>query len=816
MIVHRATAQSCLLRPTANKCGGLAEKNGAEFLKRIRQCREIKRSASFFRQVAPIGKSKKPKSGINSRFVHLKPANEPHKQDAVNTTVPAVVFAEHNDLSAKHETSSPWLEASKKHWNGKWIWCEGGDAPQRNAYAFFRREFESAGGTLEIHISADSFYWLYIDGELIGRGPSRAHLDFYTFDTHSIRLAPGRHCIAVQAHHIGEVNATIMTGKAALLVEATLVEESRHLDMSSGNDWRAIPALAWKRDLAEMMSHFGFSEVCDLRKIPRGWTKAGFEDAAWPAPIVIGTPPCAPWTTLCPRDIPQPKLQDFYPIASVANGTWTAGEEYPLPSKTVSERHRSAADASAAFPWQGELKDDGRGSFLVLDFGRCLSGYVELTWHCQNEGNRVEISYDDLLSPDGVVNPERSYAHLSDVFHLTNGTIRMRTAHPRGFRYLMIDISGTGKFELQDAKAVHETYPFEILQPPCSGDAWLDNLYLRCADTLRVCTTDAFTDCASRERVQWTQDLYLANRVAFYAFGETRMMRRAIFQAAQNALTDGRINGFFPSERTNCAFASSSLLWLHQVADYWEFTGNSDTQRLLPTVGRLLDFLRSLYDKEGLIASWPSGQFWDWAPLEDKGSLLITNAVHIRALERLAAHPIFDQVLGGNGSQSHLDTLRLAAHRRFWDDGRGLYRNAAPVVGSDPIFSQQGNTMAVWGGICPPAEAQNLLRKILNPALLGPVPVGEQSLHMQQQPSPEKLVPVGTLWFAHFICETLFETGLYEEALEQIRYFWSPYDHLPNLPETRIQHGNTTLCHAWAAGPAYLLPRFHKAFQIKP
>jgi hypothetical protein len=80
---------------------------------------------------------------------------------------------------------------------------------------------------------------------------------------------------------------------------------------------------------------------------------------------------------------------------------------------------------------------------------------------------------------------------------------------------------------------------------------------------VRVCTTDAFTDCASRERVQWMEDLYLHGRVAAYAFGDTRLLRRALFQGAQNALPDGRINGFMPSERTNCAVAPcpGALTW---------------------------------------------------------------------------------------------------------------------------------------------------------------------------------------------------------------------------------------------------------------
>jgi len=81
-------------------------------------------------------------------------------------------------------------------------------------------------------------------------------------------------------------------------------------------------------------------------------------------------------------------------------------------------------------------------------------------------------------------------------------------------------------------------------------------------------------------------------------------------------------------------------------------------------------------------------------------------------------------------------------------------------------------------------------------------------LKADQRPSPDTIVPVGTLWFAHFVVRALFENDMDVQALAQMRLLWGAHDALPVFPETRIQHGNTFLCHGWAGGPAYLLPAY--------
>ena len=688
------------------------------------------------------------------------------------------------------------------------MWPEAA-AADRNVYALFRRTFRAdAPATLELHLTADSFYTLYLDGRFISRGPARAHLEYYSFDSFTLDVDVGEHCLAVLVHHVGEINATMMLGRPGLLADATLhAGDAKPLDLSTDDRWKAQLCPAWRKDLPCMMSHFGFWEECDLRLLPRDWQQAASDDAGWPAAVEIGRPPCAPWTRLIAREIAPLRYVDVQ-AQPLAGGAWQQDAvDAAIPSERVAARSRMRDEHTPVFPLT--IAPAAGGRYVTVDFGRTVSGYPVLRFRQSAPGQRVDVSYDELLTDAGAVNPERSYAHLTDSYLLAGGPVEIRTAHPRGFRYLTLDVApGAEALVLESVGAVEETYPFELQPAFRSADQRLDRFVFRAAETVRICTADAFTDCPTRERVHWMEDLYMHNRVAAYAFADTAMTRRALFQAAQNALPDGRINGFMPSERTNCAFAASSLVWLHVLVDYWLHAGADDIHRLLPAAKRLLDFLASRENEAGLIASWPAGQFWDWAPIEGSGCLLLTNAAYAFALARLAQHAVFREALGDSLAMK-ADAIRRHAHRQFWLPRRGVYADAILDDGScSPLCSQQANAMAALAGISPAAERAAVLRRLIDPANLGPVPIGEHSFKPEDRLNAEKIVQVGTLWFAHFLCQALFEAGLDQAAIAQMRSLWGAYDDLYTFPETRIQHGNTGLCHGWAGGAAYLLPAY--------
>ena len=733
-------------------------------------------------------------------------------------------------MSSTETNNHLWPLPERTQWTGNWIWSDA-RASARNVYAQFRRTFQTeSDGQLTLRLAADSSYQLYVDGRRIARGPSRGHLDWYPFDTHELSLGSGCHTIAVLVHHIGVVNASVMTGRPGLLADLTWTgTDGEIVDYSTGPAWKSQPGTAWREDLPCLMSHFGFWEECDLRQLSPQWVEPEFDDSTWSSAIELDTSEGLPWKHLVDRDIPMPELSPRAVQAVRASGTFIPGEVEPdteskrqsiaggwlesadtreIPSKQAAVRVRSEVAGGIDFSASQTLTP-GTGIWQTVDFGGMVSGYPEVVIESDSEDVFIDLSYDDITGENGAVNPERTYARMTDRYRLRRGRNFIRPVNPRGFRYLMLDCFGEGTLRVVRVSAEDELYPFGQAATFTCSDPGLDQLIEPSAQTLRICTTDAFTDCASRERVQWMQDSYLHGKAAAYAFGDTLVLRRVLFQGAQNALPDGRINGFMPSERTGCAFASSSLVWIHLLVDYWLFSGDQEgVERLLPTLQRLLPFIATQTNEEGLIDQWPSAQFWDWAPIEDAGCLLLTNAFYIWALERLGAHSIFQSALE-SGCEGQLKSLREAAHQRFWESDRGLYCDKVETeAGEGRLYSQHANVLAILSGICPQEARNELLRQVIHPDNLGPVPAGEHAKWAKGRPESGPLVPVGTLWFAHFICQALFECEMTDEAIQQMHFHWGPFAGDPTFPETRVTEGNTTQCHAWASGPSVLLPAY--------
>ena len=69
--------------------------------------------------------------------------------------------------------------------DAKWIWNANTnfDAHQ---YAVFRKEFTIKGRSAALHITADSRYQLYLNGEYLGFGPLRAYPDHYKKDVYEL------------------------------------------------------------------------------------------------------------------------------------------------------------------------------------------------------------------------------------------------------------------------------------------------------------------------------------------------------------------------------------------------------------------------------------------------------------------------------------------------------------------------------------------------------------------------------------------------------------------------------------------------------
>lgn len=200
-------------------------------------------------------------------------------------------------------------------WTGKWIWTAGEKAP-RNSYTYFRKalpleEAPRPQRPVRVHLTADSRYQLWVNGEFVGRGPVRSDRRWLYYDTWDLtpHLRKGDNAIAVLVHHYGESTFQYMQGRGGLLADVT---GSAGVVLTSTNaSWKALRSPAWGSvhpagvaGQPRMSIQQGYSETFDARQEPVGWNAAGFDDTPWPAATEIGEAGMEPWPGLVPRDLP--------------------------------------------------------------------------------------------------------------------------------------------------------------------------------------------------------------------------------------------------------------------------------------------------------------------------------------------------------------------------------------------------------------------------------------------------------------------------------------------------------------------------------
>lgn len=204
-----------------------------------------------------------------------------------------------------------------RNWSSSWIWGGEAESP-RNEWRCFRGGFEAPerpGEAVKLHITADSRYVLYVNGQFVGRGPVRSWPKEQFYDTYDIGhlLVPGaRNTVAALVLHFGVANFYYLRGRGGLIAE---IEAGGKTLGGTGSDWRTARLGGQQSNSPRMSCQQAFAEVVDARELDERWIEPSFEDSGWAEAEAIGPAGTAPWTTLIPRDIPFLTEEKLYPTA---------------------------------------------------------------------------------------------------------------------------------------------------------------------------------------------------------------------------------------------------------------------------------------------------------------------------------------------------------------------------------------------------------------------------------------------------------------------------------------------------------------------
>ena len=356
----------------------------------------------------------------------------------------------------------------KTDWNAKWIWDKE-NLTEKNVWMCFNKKvtLDKIPKELIAHISADSKYWLYINGETVvfegnvKRGPDK-NSGYYD----SIDIAPflkkGENSIcALVWYWDNETSYSYSgSGQGGFLFEA----ESKDITIISDKSWKVKRNGAYV-DSALYPPNYRLPEYSvyyDAREDMSNWLNQAYDVSSWENATEYDSGGKGPYGKLFPRGIPFLKdygLKEYENSKNYENYTVT---------KALGEK------ITVNFPYNAQLTPYLKikapaGKKIRITTENTLIGAVSTTY-ITKEG---EQEFESL----GWVNGENI------TYKIPKGV----TVISLMYRETGYDTSFCGNFRCDDE--------------------FMNSLWQKSLRTLYVTMRDNFMDCPDRERAQWWGDV---------------------------------------------------------------------------------------------------------------------------------------------------------------------------------------------------------------------------------------------------------------------------------------------------------------------
>lgn len=649
---------------------------------------------------------------------------------------------------------------------------------------FFRNEFEveEVPEALEVKVTADNRYRLYLNGEELVYGPAAGDLARWRFETVDLapKLKAGTNVLAAEVWNFGEHKPVAqVTARTGFRVEST------RGDLETGNGgWRMLKSQAHAPEVQEPWKWaggwyaVGAGERQDGRKLPGTWKEGGFDDAEWTVPTVIVSPQ---WR-LERRPIPLFGWERF-DFSQVVEGdrrvTWEGGIEFPAGSETtVLLDLGKLAIGDPVFVFDG-----GRDAEVGITYAESPLSGEDL----RSKGNR------NVTAGAAVV------GHTDVYFANGSSGQRFRPLQWRCARYVKLTvITAAEPLKLADAFFRFSAYPFEQRAEFRSSDPALDRIFRVGVWTQRNCAHETYMDCPYYERLDYPGDTYVQARTTMAVFGDDRLIRNSIGLYPGGRDPRGFVMSAYPQQRLDrddgaVVIPNYSLSLADMIHEHYWFAGDAAfTRRQLPLIDDFLSAYAAYVDEErGMLGPVPGWTFIDWSwkaggpngcDKEDpEGYSSILTMLYLRSLQKaLDLH----ERLGPTPHTERWRRLSAMLQEGVW---RNCYDSERKLLVDHPElggYSQHAQILGVLTGTLP----EDLRERAMLRAL------GDESVRRC------------TGFFKVHLFEALRQLGLgalfYEQLGEYHLALSKGLTTFSEALEQRMPHDRSD-CHAWVASPTY-------------
>lgn len=660
----------------------------------------------------------------------------------------------------------------------------------------FRKKIQMAEvpDIMQLAVSADNRYNLFVNGERVAYGPAKGDLKTYKYDVVDIApfLVPGANMVALLVHNAGEEKPlSFISSQTAFLCQP---KDQEYQALFDAQNWKAHKSKAYDpityyEMLFKERWFYGFyacgpGDDFDAKEHPWGWEKLDFEDTDWKTAELLVFDGKAPWN-LIERNIPFMDDHVLWP-ASIREAENIEPKDQFL-----------SGGASIVVPPQTKAK-------VLMDFGVMTMGYPEIEVD-GGAGGHIKVNYAEALYDavnlkahrDSVVG--KTMYGVWDVFRPDGGQERLfRPLWKRTFRYVQLEIETKDQpLQINSYMLEYSGYPYKNIATFESDDARLNQIFEMGQRTLAMCSGETYYDTPYYEQLSYGGDNRPIGNLSFYTTTDDRLFKEVMRLYPQSINRETKLmKSAYPS-RFTFDQGSWSLAWVQSLHDYYFMRGDAlFVEPFFENIEGVLNFYdRHIDEEKQILGTVNNRNFMDWSITKgnipranEQGEMVNSTLLSLFYLHTLDCTVRLYKALGNNGEaekwKGRAEHLRKGIFKTSWDKGRGLIADSPDLE----TFSQHANILAILTDVVPQEEQADLMDRILQ---------------------KKEFDEYASSFFSFFLFKAMEKTSRQGLFLDHLGFWHEFIDRgLTTMGETGFASHDRSDSHAWSAHPSYFLLRF--------
>ncbi len=693
------------------------------------------------------------------------------------------------------DSDRPWREA------GFWLntWIGHPDPDEKPFVAAYRCQFMlETDTTIRAHISADERYILFLDGQIIGRGPERGDPDHWFYETYDLALEAGDHVLVAQGWALGadgpDAQMSVCPGficaaeppHAALLSTGIADWQAKRLD---GYEFEPQSA-AWLGhghhiDGAAFDWDFEQGKGDDWQPArvlgpgvgkATGWSMPG--DQHWLRPARLPAMLEAPIAVGSVRHVSDLDLLEWEKVAVCEAGEtgpwrawWHENQPVMVPPHTIRRVILDLENYYCAYP---ELAvSGGAGGEIHLNWTEALYTEADPKFYDPKKDRRDQI--------DGMY-----FWGLGNRFRLEGSGARLyRPLWWRCGRYIQLVVKTSHEpVTLERLRLLETRYPLDMEAQIKTVDPRLEAVMPLCVRSIQVSAHEAYFDSPYYEQMMYVSDARIEALTTYMMARDDRLPRKAVQLFDWSRQYMGLVQARYPSQSRQY-IPAWSIYWIGMVYDHALWRGDHDfLQEAIAGVRMTIAGIQRFCNADGLLEAVTGWNNFDWVseweggiPADaDWGVSGILNWQFTYALG-LAAQ--LETLLGESALAAYNTGLAAQFAQRlepFWSDERGLYADDR----THAHFSEHAQVFALLSGQLSESRQQRVLKNLLT------------------APDLYRMTYHATHYFFE-VCQQFQRMDVFFDRMEE--WFALVEQGFVTTPER--QNRTRSDCHGWSAHPLY-------------